>query len=203
MTRNARGSSSTVVDSLDGGPGNDKLVGGSGDDRLNGDPGDDARFEASVAPPAGAPAGPLIWGAGNNDLSLDLAPGETLEVRYQTQVVLPVDETMPITNVVWVDWTSRQDDDVYQRTGNGCPAITPPDDYCYGPASADGTPYPVGSPVPLIKANSQPTATIGEEFSYRITIPGAPYPLPMYDVRIVDDLAASAADKKIRFWSVG
>ena len=52
----------------------------------------------------------------------------------------------------------------------------------------------VEPPPPLFKENTQATATIGEEFSYRITVPSAPHTADMYDVRILDDLAASAAD---------
>ena len=147
-----------------------------------------------VGAPTGAPDGPLVWGAGNNDDSLDVAPGQTLEISYQVRLEAPADETIALTNVIWVDWTSRDNDDVYQRTGNGCPTITQPDDYCFGPASADGTPLPVGPPSALTKANTQPVAAIGEEFSYRITVPSAIYPLPLHDLRILDDLGASAAD---------
>ena len=49
-------------------------------------------------------------------------------------------------------------------------------------------------PPPLLKANTQATATIGEEFSYLITVPSVPHSAPLYDVRITDDLTASAAD---------
>ena len=147
-----------------------------------------------VALPAGRPNGPLVWGAGNGDGSLDVAPGETLEVTYQVVLQSPADESIALTNVIWVDWTSLDDVSVYERTGDGCPTVSQPNDYCYGPASADGTPYPVGPPDVLAKANTQATATIGEEFSYRVTIPSVPYPLPIYDVRIIDDLGASAAD---------
>ncbi|MEE8311960.1 MAG: hypothetical protein V3R77_06870, partial [Candidatus Binatia bacterium] len=49
---------------------------------------------------------------------------------------------------------------------------------------------------PLLKANTQATASIGERFSYRITIPETPYPFDISDVRIVDDLTASAADMR-------
>lgn len=147
-----------------------------------------------VPVPAGAPNGPLRWGAGNNDGSLDIAPGETLELIYQVRLRAPADQSIALSNIVWTDWTSRQNADTYERTGAGCPVTTQPDDYCFGPASADGTPYPVGAPDPLVKLNTQPTATIGEEYRYRITIPSTPYPLPMHDVRILDDFDASAAD---------
>ena len=56
---------------------------------------------------------------------------------------------------------------------------------------------PVG---PLLKENIQATAAVGEAFSYRITVPETPYPYPIYDVQITDDLSASAAD--LRFLSV-
>ena len=147
-----------------------------------------------VGIPTGSPNGPLVWGAGNNDGSLDVAAGDTLEVTYQVELTAPADENIALTNIIWVDWTSLNDVSVYERTGDGCPNITAPDDYCYGPASADGTPYPVGPADALTKANTQATATIGEEFSYRITVPTTPHPLPLYDVRIIDDLGASAAD---------
>jgi len=49
-------------------------------------------------------------------------------------------------------------------------------------------------PPPALKANTQATATIGEEFNYRITVPSVPHTAPLYDVRILDDLSASAAD---------
>jgi uncharacterized repeat protein (TIGR01451 family) len=49
-------------------------------------------------------------------------------------------------------------------------------------------------PTALTKAAMQPTATIGETFSYQVTVPSAPHTSPLYDVRILDDLAASAAD---------
>jgi large repetitive protein len=55
-------------------------------------------------------------------------------------------------------------------------------------------------PTPLVKANTQATAAVGERFSYRVTIPAAPHSAPLYDVRIIDDLGLSAAD--LQFVSV-
>ncbi len=46
----------------------------------------------------------------------------------------------------------------------------------------------------LAKVNTQATATIGETFSYRVTVPSVAHSAPLYDVRIFDDLGASAAD---------
>ena len=53
---------------------------------------------------------------------------------------------------------------------------------------------------PLIKANTQATASIGERFRYRITVPATPHPFDLYDVQITDNLTASAAD--LRFVDV-
>jgi large repetitive protein len=55
-------------------------------------------------------------------------------------------------------------------------------------------------PEAMIKANTQATAAIGEHFRYRVTVPSVPHSSPLYDVRIFDDLTASAAD--LRFVSV-
>jgi len=49
-------------------------------------------------------------------------------------------------------------------------------------------------PAALAKANTQDSATIGELFAYRITVPAVPHSAPLYDIRILDDLAASEAD---------
>jgi uncharacterized repeat protein (TIGR01451 family)/fimbrial isopeptide formation D2 family protein len=59
---------------------------------------------------------------------------------------------------------------------------------------ADPTRLLIQAPGPLTKATTRASATIGEEFTYRITIPATPVSVPLYDVRILDDLSLSAAD---------
>ena len=49
----------------------------------------------------------------------------------------------------------------------------------------------IRTPGPLAKANTKPTATIGEQFEYIITVPATPTSVPLYDVRIVDTLPAN------------
>jgi uncharacterized repeat protein (TIGR01451 family)/fimbrial isopeptide formation D2 family protein len=46
----------------------------------------------------------------------------------------------------------------------------------------------------LTKSNTQATATIGETFSYQLTVPSVPHSAALYDIRILDNLVASAAD---------
>jgi uncharacterized repeat protein (TIGR01451 family)/fimbrial isopeptide formation D2 family protein len=85
---------------------------------------------------------------------------------------------------------------------SGYPIAVSDDPNINGPAdpNIDGDEDPTAilieteQPVGLGKATTQATATIGETFSYEITVPSVPHTAPLYDVRIFDDLAAVAAD---------
>ncbi|WP_419175335.1 hypothetical protein [Desulfosediminicola sp.] len=92
-----------------------------------------------VPMPAGAPAGPLVWGRENGDGSLDIPAGETLILTYRTIVENILDPSGLIKNGVLSDWTSLADANPYERTGEGCPTITAPNDYCVGPVFATVT----------------------------------------------------------------
>jgi uncharacterized repeat protein (TIGR01451 family)/fimbrial isopeptide formation D2 family protein len=70
--------------------------------------------------------------------------------------------------------------------------VSSPDD----PNDQDPTDVTILSPGPLSKANTQVTATIGEQFTYRIKVPPTPIGIPLYDVWILDDLSLSAADMR-------
>ncbi len=90
-----------------------------------------------VSAPSGAPDGPLIWGRDNGDATLDLASGSIMVVTYHTQVLWISDPLGTISNAVTADWTSLNGIDSYERTGEGCPAISAPNDYCAGPVTAE------------------------------------------------------------------
>ncbi len=100
------------------------------------------------------------------------------------QASLTADQGTPADNS---DDLSATSDDPYV---NG---IAPPGD------PADPTSVLIQTPGPLLKANTQASATIGEQFRYRITVPATPTAVPLYDVRILDDLGLSNAD--LRFVS--
>ncbi len=71
-----------------------------------------------VGTPAGAPAGPLVWGRGNGDGSLDLPAGAYIELTYNVVVRAAPDTTTGLANRVWTDWTSlnaRQHVRTYRR----------------------------------------------------------------------------------------
>ncbi|WP_158078577.1 DUF11 domain-containing protein [Microbulbifer mangrovi] len=80
--------------------------------------------------------GAFVWGRENGDNSLDIAPGETLTLIYNTTVLSAFGSE--IENIVHVDWTSLdygvpgQDSypGDYQRHGEGCPDTVAPNEYC-------------------------------------------------------------------------
>jgi uncharacterized repeat protein (TIGR01451 family)/fimbrial isopeptide formation D2 family protein len=59
-------------------------------------------------------------------------------------------------------------------------------------SGGDPTVVTIQAPGALSKANPAPaTATIGQQFSYTITVPATPTDVPLYDVKILDNLAAN------------
>jgi uncharacterized repeat protein (TIGR01451 family)/fimbrial isopeptide formation D2 family protein len=61
-------------------------------------------------------------------------------------------------------------------------------------SGGDPTPVTIQTPGALSKSNPAPaTATIGQQFSYIIKVPATPTNVPLYDVRVLDNLGLSAA----------
>jgi uncharacterized repeat protein (TIGR01451 family)/fimbrial isopeptide formation D2 family protein len=91
-----------------------------------------------VATPAGAPAGPLIWGRDNGDETLDIPVGAAQQLVLTYRVVLEDTALADLTlnNNVLADWTSLDGVSAVERTGANCPAILAPNDYCTGPIIA-------------------------------------------------------------------
>jgi uncharacterized repeat protein (TIGR01451 family)/fimbrial isopeptide formation D2 family protein len=148
-----------------------------------------------VPTPAGAPAGPLNWGRGNGDGSLDVPTGQTLTLTYHAQVQVVADPNGLIENGVLADWTSLDDANPFERTGAGCPTITPPNDYCTGPAHATVT---GGRPILLfqktvvnVTTGQDPgaNATPGDTLRYRLLVRNVSG-FPLSDFSLVDELDA-------------
>ncbi len=129
------------------------------------------------ATPAGSPNGPLVWGRDNADGSLDIPAGQSLVLTYQVVVAETGGE---LSNSVWVDWTSLDGADSYERTGQGCPNWTAPNDYCTGPAvaaipSVDDTSMlkEVSADtydVPPLSTAADAIARIGDTITYRLAL---------------------------------
>ena len=71
-----------------------------------------------VTTPANSPNGPLIWGQGNGEGSLDIPVGQSLVLTYRAVVQEAGND---ISNSAMVDWTSLDGINVDERTGDGCP----------------------------------------------------------------------------------
>ena len=93
-------------------------------------------FTSAPAGTPGVAGGLLIWGRVNADESLDLPENQTLVLTYQAIVLDDVEPNQAINNAVQVDWTSLDGANTDERTGDGCPAITAPNDYCSAPVTA-------------------------------------------------------------------
>jgi len=120
------------------------------------------------------------------NLSLPLASDVTIQFDITLQGNLP-DGTAVINQADLISGVKIADSDDPYVNGQADPNV---------PGDEDPTEIIIEGPPPtaLVKATSQGTATIGEEFSYTITVPSTPHTSPLYDVRILDDLNASAAD---------
>jgi uncharacterized repeat protein (TIGR01451 family)/fimbrial isopeptide formation D2 family protein len=140
---NAGGVTAYDADILDTLPSNVELVAGSVSAQINSSP--VSGFLATPSPQAG---GALAWGNLNGDPGFDIPAGGNLVLTYQVRVLSA--DGMPINNSVYGAWTSLNGETTDERTGDGCPNTTSPDDYCTGPVAA--TPVPTIDPTALVKA---------------------------------------------------
>jgi len=138
---------------------------------------DSSPVSGFVATPDGASGGPLVWGRGNGDESLDIPAGGSMVLTYRAQVLESTATTF--SNLAWIDWTSLDDVSAFERTGEGCPTTTAPDDYCYGPASVTTTTTDNNSLTKAIVADTYVDAPstagdkvvrIGDTATYRLTL---------------------------------
>ena len=127
--------------------------------------------------------------------NVDVPAGGQVEVVFDIAVSSgAVDGTLILNQADLISGGSRiADSDDPNVNGQADPDVPGDED----PTQVLVAVPPVG---PLLKANSQATATIGEAFTYLVTVPETPYASDIYDVRISDDLTASAAD--LRFLGV-
>lgn len=149
-----------------------------------------------VLAPAWDPAtGVATWNFDNGSANTYAIPaGETLRVAYTVLADANVGASLTLANSAVASlYYSLDDEDLPAGGVAGQREI-------YGPSNTATSSVTTPAPGALAKAITQPTASIGERFTYRITVPAVPVPTALNDVRITDDLVASAAD--LRFVSV-
>jgi large repetitive protein len=143
----------------------------------------------AITPPPGYTAG---WTFNSSSGLLEIHGNPALDVKVGGQLVVDYDVTLK-TGLANGSTVSNQ---ATLTAAGGFTALSD-DPYINGVASPDvagdedPTSVTIRIPGPPAKANTKPSATIGERFEYTITVPTAPTPVPLYDVRILDTLPAN------------
>lgn len=121
--------------------------------------------------------GTFAWGRANGDFSLDIAVGQSLILTYQL-TVLAVDGT-PISNSVYVDWSSLDGAVAAERNGESCPLVDALNDYCTGPATATVNTIDITAIAKVIVGDSyaetpastgDPIVRVGDTATYELTL---------------------------------
>lgn len=118
---------------------------------------------------------------------LDIAPGGQLEITYEITLRAGLANGSVVSNQA-------------AMTAAGSFAALSDDPYVNGVADPvvagdeDPTRVTIVMPGALAKANpATATAAIGERFTYRVTVPAVPASVPLYDVRLLDNLGTTGA----------
>ncbi len=137
-----------------------------------------------------AATGLAVWdfdtGVGNTGLDdpYTIPANDTLIIVYRVQAEPGIGAGLALDNAATATL-------YYSFDNNAVPAgAVAADREIYGPSNTAIVSLTTGNPNALLKENPlQLTQTIGESFTYRITIPDAPMPTSLYDVQITDDLS--------------
>ncbi len=120
----------------------------------------------------------------------NIPAGERLQIVYQMQADAGLGAGLNMTNAAQVQFYYSFDDDATPSV----PPITGVREI-YGPSNIASVTLSTVLPNALLKENpADLDVSIGETYNYRITIPGTLQATALYDVQILDDLTASAAD---------
>ena len=145
----------------------------------------------SLAPAYNAATGTATWNFDTGTADQYTIPaGDTLRLVYQVQAESTLGAGMTLTNQAQVQHYYSFDDEAVPNQG-GVIGVR----QVYGPTNIASTTFTTAAPGALLKENPAVlTAAVGEPFTYRITVPAVPLATALHDVRILDDLSASAAD---------
>lgn len=141
-----------------------------------------------LAPSYDAGTGIATWDFDNGTADAYTIPaGETLRVEYTAQVDPDVGASVTLTNAALVSLYYSFDNDAVPANG----VATEREEY--GPTSPASTSLTTPGPGALSKVASVSTVAVGDQFTYQILVPATPVDTALFDVRITDDLGASAA----------
>lgn len=146
---------------------------------------------ANVIPSYNPLTGVAVWNFDSNSLeTYTINPGDTLRIEYQVQADPDIGSNLTLINQARAQL-------YYSFNDANTPSvnIAVGEREIYGPSTAATSTLTTGAPGPLLKENPADTAvSIGETFSYLITVPEVAVASTLNDVRILDNLATSAAD---------
>ncbi len=145
----------------------------------------------SFAPAYDSGTGIAVWNFddGSTPSAYTIPAGDTLHVIYSVIVDSDVGAGLTLTNIA-------QATHYYSLNNNDASptdSATYREEYASATASSDVTTPTAGA---LSKETTQPSAGIGDEFTYTITVPSPTNPATtaLHDVRIYDNLAVGGAD---------
>ena len=115
--------------------------------------------------------------------------GATLRLVYRVQADAGLSAGLTMTNQAQVQDYCSFDNNAVPTAGTVTGVRQ-----CYGTSNTATSTLNTAAANPLGKINNQATAAIGDQFTYRITVPATPMVTALYDVRILDNLASSLAD---------
>ena len=118
--------------------------------------------------------------------------GETLRIVYTVQADANLSAGLALSNAVSATRYHSFDDEAAPSPGTVIGARQ-----IYGPTNTASSTLNSPAPVALLKETTQASASLGEQFVYRITVPATPQTTALSDVRIIDDLTASAAELSV------
>lgn len=148
---------------------------------------------ANIAPAYTTPSGIPTWtwnfDTGVANAYTIPAGGGTLTLVYTVLADTGLSAGMSMSNQAQVQDYCSFDNDATPSAGSVSGVRQ-----CYGTSNTATSTLITAAATTLGKANTQATAAIGDQFNYRITVPATPMTTALYDVRILDNLATSAAD---------
>ena len=138
-----------------------------------------------------ANTGLVVWNLDSGVANTHSIPAaETLRLVYQVQVDNDIGTGVVLNNQAYVSLYHSFDNNEIPTVASdlGVREI-------YGPSNTASASVATASAGTLLKENpSDLSVTIGDVFSYQITVPEVPVNTVLYDVKILDDLTLSAAD---------
>ena len=149
----------------------------------------------SLAPSYDSGTGVAVWDFDDGAADTYTIPvGDTLRVVYTLTADADIGASLSLDNLAQVTLYYSFDDEAVPVGGVAAEREE------YGPTNTASATVITPGPGALAKLESVSEVAVGDQFTYRITVPATPVDTALFDVRISDDLGASAAD--LQFVSV-